>query len=97
MCILGVLYRQSRDISANTILRLLPRTQSPERLKAFLTELEEKGKIKIIARDDIRTGHKTYEITQSGIIFVVATSHVNNADLLLTSCKGPLFVDKLCG
>jgi AAA domain (dynein-related subfamily) len=32
--ILGVLYRQSRDISANTILRLLPRTQSPDRLKA---------------------------------------------------------------
>jgi MoxR-like ATPase len=32
--IFGVLYRQSRDISANTILRLLPRTQSPDRLKA---------------------------------------------------------------
>jgi DNA-binding PadR family transcriptional regulator len=66
MCILGVLYRQSRDISANTILRSLPRTQSPERLKAFLNELAEKGKIEIIARDDIRATLKTYIITQSG-------------------------------
>lgn len=65
MCILGVLFREG-EVSANRILLLLPRTQAPERLKMFLTQLEEKGKIKILARDNMRKGLKTYMITQSG-------------------------------
>jgi DNA-binding PadR family transcriptional regulator len=39
---------------------------APERLRMFLTQLEEKGKIKILARDNMRKGLKTYMITQSG-------------------------------
>jgi hypothetical protein len=66
MCILGVLFMQNEEISANKILRLLPRTQSPERLNLFLIELEEKGKIKILQKDNIRIGQKAYLITQSG-------------------------------
>jgi hypothetical protein len=65
MCILGVLFREG-EVSANRILLLLPRTQAPERLKMFLTQLEKKGKIKILARDNMRKGLKTYMITQSG-------------------------------
>jgi hypothetical protein len=57
---------QNEEISANKILRLLPRTQSPERLNLFLIELEEKGKIKILQKDNIRIGQKAYLITQSG-------------------------------
>jgi DNA-binding PadR family transcriptional regulator len=66
MCILGILYREDEEVSANKILLLLPRTQAPERLKMFLTQLEEKGKIKILDRDNMRKGLKTYMITQSG-------------------------------
>jgi len=66
MCILGILFKQNEEISFNKILRLLPRTQSPDRLKRFLLDLEEKGKINILSRDNIRLGQKTYIITQSG-------------------------------
>jgi DNA-binding PadR family transcriptional regulator len=65
MFILGILFKEG-EVSANKILLLLPRTQAPERLKMFLIQLEEKGKITILARDNIRKGLKTYMITQSG-------------------------------
>ena len=65
MCILGILFKEG-EVSANKILLLLPRTLAPERLKMFLIELEKKGKIKILDKDNLRKGLKTYEITQSG-------------------------------
>jgi hypothetical protein len=55
MCILGILFREG-EVSANKILLLLPRTQASERLKMFLTQLEEKGKIKILDRDNMCKG-----------------------------------------
>ena len=63
MCILGILFKKG---SANKILRELPRTQSYERLKIFLIQLKEKGKIEILDKDNIRKGQKTYMITESG-------------------------------
>jgi predicted MarR family transcription regulator len=55
---------------------------TPERLKLFLTDLEEKGKISILSKDNIRLGQKTYIITQSGKNTVLNYLDVRNKNII---------------
>jgi hypothetical protein len=68
MCILGILSSDQFEdgASANRILRALPRTQAPDRLKSFLEDLYDRG---LIERKDLSFAHddlRIYKIKQEG-------------------------------
>jgi hypothetical protein len=67
-CILGYLYTQLDDGDyREKILLHLPRTQAPDRLKRFLDDLTELGKVESSPpRDSRREGKIIYKITESG-------------------------------
>lgn len=68
MCILGILSSNQFEegANANRILRPLPRTQAPDRLKSFLEDLSDRG---LIEGKDLSFAHdelRIYKIKQEG-------------------------------
>ena len=70
VCILGILSSLPRGCSANRILRGLPRTQSPERLKIFLNDLKDRGLVEKTDLSDFRQNLEGYKITGDGMKFL---------------------------
>jgi DNA-binding PadR family transcriptional regulator len=65
-CILGILSSHPDGCSANRILRDLPRTQSPDQLKTFLKDLEDRELIKKEDLSHFRQNLEGYKITEKG-------------------------------